>query len=95
MRYSLFRTVALNGPGFSRPFRLVRVESLPGYGLAERIRTVVNKKKILGASRWMILDHVYNTTQLLGFPLGGWWHGWRAARNRFRRQPERLELEPE
>src|SRR3989344_1850930 len=43
--YTDFRSVTLNGYGFSRPFRLMRIESPPGQGLAERIRMSVNKKE--------------------------------------------------
>jgi hypothetical protein len=49
--------VALNGYGFSRPFRHMRIESAGGYGFLRRVRMVVKKKKILGAARWLILDH--------------------------------------
>ncbi len=55
--YTLNRSVTLNGYGFSRPFRLMRVESPSGYGLAERIHMEVKIKKILGATRRLILDH--------------------------------------
>jgi len=39
--YTDSRSVALNGYGFSRPFRLMRIESPPDQGLVERIRMSV------------------------------------------------------
>lgn len=43
--YYSFRLVVSNGQDFSRPFRHIRIESPPGYGLAERICIVANKKE--------------------------------------------------
>lgn|GEM_PF-3905233 len=43
--YTNARLVTLNGYGFSRPFRLMRIESANGQGFSRRIRMVVNKKE--------------------------------------------------
>ena len=61
--YNFPESVALNGSGFSRPIRLMRVESPSGYSLAERIRMKVKIKKILGVARSLIFDHAYNSVR--------------------------------
>lgn len=86
--------VALNGYGFSRPFWLAWIESVSGSGFSRRIRAVVLKKKILGAVRCVILDHIYNSVRSLAFRvLDGRWQRWHAARTDSDGNPNVFNLE--
>ena len=52
-------------------------------------------KKILGAVRWLIFDHAYNTARPLGIysRLGRQWHRWRTARTDSDGNPNVFNLE--
>jgi hypothetical protein len=56
-RYTNFRLVTLNGYGFSRPFRLIQIENVDGYGFLQRICIKSKIKKILGMVCFVIFDH--------------------------------------
>ena len=70
-RYTNFRLVALNGYGFSKPFRLVQIESADGYGFLRRVCVESKKRKYLvWCAWWFSITHkiqsdlLYNIHQM-------------------------------